>query len=372
MLNDFSRPHDVLPSLESARVVLAIKNFAAIPGVCHIGLGVTALNTMKVLRRHGMHIEAWSIPGHKEKGKEFRELRDKLTKSQEMDSRPVTHVLVSAPSWIQPNEFYELALIFQNVTFVQLNHSGCAYLSIDKYGIRNIREIASYSESTHNIKVAANNERVAKFIDTSFGVKSLYLPNLYDTESFVDVSVPHRQCGTLRIGSFGASRPWKNQLCAAEAAVMIGRKMGCLVELFVNSKRPDGGERMIEARDELFNMLPHAKIVNVPWLPWPAFRDLTSTMHLLIQPSFDETFNVCTADGIAEGVPSVTTSALEWTPRSWWAHAEDPNNIAEVGIGLMNNATMAIRDGRHTLRRYVEHGTRRWLDFVQGQPPLMI
>ena len=48
------RPHHVNPTIESVRVVLAVKNFANIPGVCHIGLGVTATNTHKVLRRNGV------------------------------------------------------------------------------------------------------------------------------------------------------------------------------------------------------------------------------------------------------------------------------------------------------------------------------
>lgn len=38
----FRRPHHIDPSQETVRVVLAVKNFAAIKGVCHIGLGVTA------------------------------------------------------------------------------------------------------------------------------------------------------------------------------------------------------------------------------------------------------------------------------------------------------------------------------------------
>jgi hypothetical protein len=60
------RPHNVAPTVESVRVVLAIKNFAATPGVCDIGLGVIALNTMRVLCRNGIDCQAWSAQTAKE------------------------------------------------------------------------------------------------------------------------------------------------------------------------------------------------------------------------------------------------------------------------------------------------------------------
>ena len=369
------RPHDVSPSIENARVILAIKNFSKTPGVCHIGLGVTAANTQKVLRRNGVHTEVWSINAtHDPKsGKVTREaalLWMRLARA-EKDPRPITHVIVSSPAWIQPQDFENLAMRWPNITFVQLSHSGAAYLSIDKFGIRNIRDVVSLSEQFHNIRVAANNERVVKFI-SSLGDDCLYLPNLYDTATFQNPVVARRLGSTIRIGSFGASRPWKNQLTAAEAAVMIGKSLGCNVELYVNSKRPDGGERMIESRQELFANMPHAKLIEVPWMPWTKFRDLGATMHLEISCSFDETFCVVAADGIAEGVPSVTSSALEWTPRSWWAECEDPSDIVKVGIGLVHNPIPAVHEARVLLQKYVTLGVHRWLDFINGIPQTLV
>jgi hypothetical protein len=360
------RPHDVDPSIQSARVILAIKNFSKVPGVCHIGLGVTAANTQKVLRRNGVQAEVWSI-NRTPTTSEAKLLWQALAK-RENDARPVTHVIVSSPAWIQPQDFHNLAMRWPNTAFVQLNHSGSAYLSIDKYGVRNIRDVAALSEQFHNVLIAANNERVCKEINSLCGVDTLYLPNLYDTSSYVNPAPSHRLGNTLRVGSFGASRPWKNQLNAAAGAVMLAKNLGCTLELYVNSKRPDGGERMIESRLEMFDRLPHAKIIDVPWASWPKFRDISATMHLLIQPSFDETFNVVTADGIAEGVPSVTTSAIEWTPRSWWALPEDPSDIMNVGIGLLHGSSQAVHEGRVALQKYVTLGLHRWLDFVTGKP----
>jgi hypothetical protein len=355
------RPHHVNPTLESVRVVLAIKNFAKVQGVCHIGLGVTALNTMRVLRRNGVQCEAWSAQTSKE-------LYGLISADERRNPcRPVTHVIISAPSWVQPVSFGDFSFRWPNIEFVQLNHSGTAYLSIDKYGIRNIREVLALSHALHNVKVAGNNQRFTKWATDSFGADVLYLPNLYDIETFVNPVVQRKDYDPLRIGSFGAGRPWKNLLTAAESAVQLSRRMGVAVELYVNTMRPDGGQRQIESRSELFDNLPHAKIVEVPWAVWPAFRKIVGTMDLLISPSFDETFCVIAADGIAEGVPSVATSALEWLPHGWWAEACDPSSVTAVGMGLLHNRVAAVHDGRSNLRNFVALGINHWLNYL-NQP----
>jgi glycosyltransferase involved in cell wall biosynthesis len=354
------RPHAVNPSLASVRVVLAVKNFAATPGVCHIGLGVTALNTQRVLRKNGVHCEAWAAQTSKE-------LYGLITADErKKPERPITHVVISAPSWVQPVSFGDFSRRWPNIEFVQLNHSGTSYLSIDKYGIRNIRDVASLSLSLHNVRVAGNNPRFTAWLYNALGIPELLLPNLYDTGTYVNPVVQRRNFDPLRVGSFGAGRPWKNQLDAAEAAVQMARQLGVALELHVNTQRPDGGERMIESRKELFAGLRNNKLIEVPWALWPEFRKIVATMDLLISPSFDETFCVICADGIAEGVPSVVTAAMEWTAPSWWCQPHDPNSTASVGIGLLYNTVPAVHDARNRLHDFVCAGVGRWIRYLTG------
>lgn len=94
--------------------------------------------TMKVLRRNGVRVEAWSAQTAQELEALIAADAHKVCAGHAV---PVTHVIVSAPSWIQPNDFGTLAFKYPEIEFVQLNHSGCAYLSIDKFGIKNIREV---------------------------------------------------------------------------------------------------------------------------------------------------------------------------------------------------------------------------------------
>lgn len=353
------RPHLVAPTEGGVRCVLAVKSFAQ---TSHIGLGVTALCTMKVLRRAGMQVEVWTCA-------DAADLIRRVDATA-WDARPVTHVVVSAPSWVQPDDFVTLSIGHPEIDFVQLNHSGTAYLSIDKYGIRNIRAVADMEVSRHNVRVAWNNPRGSRWSDTTLGAGKLLLPNLYDTESFVSPTPPRRDHDPLRVGSFGATRPWKNQLTAAEAAVELARRLGVGLELYVNNGRPEvlhGGLRTRESRAELFADFPGAKLIEVTWAPWPTFRRIVRQMDVLLMPSFDETFCVVVADGIAEGVPSVCTGAMEWTPRTWWCEPWDPSDAADVAMGLLHDPNPVIH-ARELLEDHVERGTRLWVKYLtRGQ-----
>jgi hypothetical protein len=361
-------PHLVYPQPETVRVILACKNFAAIPGVSHIGLGVTATTTMKTLRRNGINAEAWAC-------KDAKDLADKLVidhaQHHSLRHPPITHVIVSAPSWVEPENFHGMCLAYPNVEFVQLNHSGCAFLSIDRNGIKNIRACLDLSVMLHNMRVAGNNPRFVDWINRTFdiGIGCLLLPNLYDVQSFVKPYVWPRPHGhVIKIGSFGAWRPWKNQLNAAMAAVQIANSLGVELELYINTGRMEshiGGQRLGESRQELFENLRGHKLVEVPWERWAKFRHTVGQMHLLLQPSFSETFNVVSADGIAQGVATVGSAAIEWLPRRWMADTDDPSDIARVGLYLLNDRH-AIEDARHELVKYAFFGLDRWKRYLNG------
>lgn len=315
---------------------------------------------MKMLRKAGYYCECLAAQTTSELQSGLEKLVADTHKEQKT---PVSHVIISAPSWVQPDDFKRLALDYPDIEFVQLNHSGVAYLSIDKFGIRNIRDVSSLETEVHNVRVAGNNPRFVNWMERAVG-PCLHLPNLYDIDSFVNPYPNPKVFGnTLRVGCFGASRPWKNQLTAALAAVQLAKTLGVHVELYVNSKRPDGGERMIESRSELFQGMKDVRLVDVPWERWSTFRKTIGTMHLLFQPSFDETFNVVTADGIAEGVASVVAPGIEWAPPDWQAEPSDPNDLVKTAVHLLHDPH-AVEDGRRALTNYVKHGLDRWSHYL--------
>jgi glycosyltransferase involved in cell wall biosynthesis len=355
------RPHHAAPSLASVRVILASELMGQpLPGCSDAGLAVTVNGTARVLRRAGVHAEAWKVTG-----------ADQLMERLEADSwraaRPITHVVINNPRFIPPQKFAEMAGKHADTEFVQLNHSGLAYLSIDDRGVRNIKRVMEMETAMHNVRVAGNNKRFTKWLNGNFGSDHVLLPNLYDIETFRNPVVARRDYDPLRVGSFGAGRPWKNQLVAAEAALTMARRLGVQLELHVNTGHWDTDGKHNEARKELFEELPGSRIVEVKWDAWPKFRRTVGSMDLLMSPSFDETFCVVCADGIAEGVPSVVTGAMEWAPRTWWADEPwDQASVAHVGMALLHNRVGAIHDGRQELADYVETGTRKWIDYLCG------
>jgi hypothetical protein len=82
-------------------------------------------------------------------------------------------------------------------------------------------------------------------------------------------------------------------------------------------------------------------------------------MHLLLQPSYTETFNVVTADGVAEGVASVVSDAIEWAPENWKARRDDVDDIAKTGIRLLRDKS-APRKGLRALQKYNQRVQRAW------------
>jgi hypothetical protein len=77
-----------------------------------------------------------------------------------------------------------------------------------------------------------------------------------------------------------------------------------------------------------------------------------------------ESFNVVTADGIAAGVPSVVSEAIDWAPKRWQANADDAGDVARVAEYLLKNPH-AVDDGRDALRDYVSSALVRWRTFLE-------
>ena len=122
---------------------------------------------------------------------------------------------------------------------------------------------------------------------------------------------------------------------------------------------------MVDAVRQMFNGLPHVKLVENGWQTWPQFRRTVRHMHLLLQPSYTESFNVVTADGVAEGVPSVVSDAIDWAPDNWKAPVDDAHAMACVGRKLLASR-WAPRQGLNALKAHNKRALAAWADFVKN------
>ena len=134
---------------------------------------------------------------------------------------------------------------------------------------------------------------------------------------------------SLRIGAFGARRPLKNFMSAAGATVEVATQFDANLEVGVSAGRAEGG-RNTRSVNAMIAGLPNIRLVECGWQSWPRFRTTARHVHLLLQPSYTESFNMVTADGIAEGAPSVVSEAIDWPPDHRKAPIDDVHQMARV------------------------------------------
>lgn len=347
-----------MSDLKHVRVVLAYKNFAANKGVSHIGLGVAAMNTSKVLRREGIEVDVWPITN-------AAELRKRLEQAcTAPGQRPVTHVVISAP-WIPTTDLQALTSDYPNVRFAVNCHSNVGFLQADANGVRLLREALEVERGTWNFHAAGNSEKFCRWVTATYQSPCSFLPNLYYLDHIAGRHRPLFTGGTLRVGAFGATRPLKNFLSACGAAVEIASSLRTDLELWMSAGRAEGGGTTImSAAQALLTGLPHVKLVQSGWQSWPKFRGTVRHMHLLMQPSYTESFNMVTADGVAEGVPSVVSDAITWAPEHWKASIDDVADIARVGRHLLFDHH-AAEDGLRALEAHNLVGLRAWMDYLR-------
>ncbi len=345
--------------LKQLRVILAYKNFAARQGVSHIGLGVSAINSAKTLHRRGIRADVLPLANPADIATFLRTVRP--------DEPPVTHVIISAP-WIPTPLIAELCGQFPTITFAIVSHSNVGFLQADTNGIRLIREAISLEAGIHNFHLAGNSRRFCRFIWDAYGAPCKHLPNLYYLDSMIDHNHSRPGWGhiggVLRIGAFGATRTQKNFLTAIAAGIVISRELKATTEIHVNTARADGPEvsRILGAGQELVRGLPNVRIVPQPWAAWPVFRRVVGDMHLLLQPSYTESFNMITSDGCSQGVPSVISSAITWAPDAWKADVDNVYSIVRTGISLLNDSR-APAEGLRALRAHNKQGLTAWLSY---------
>lgn len=346
-------------------LVLAYKNFAANRNISHIGLGVAALNTSKVLRREGIQVVVSPIVD----AKDLRaQLEIRAAAGWQAKARPAadaaTHVVVSAP-WIPSADLQRLTLDYPEVTFAVNCHSNVGFLQADSNGVKLFGEGMEIERGSHNFHMAGNSAKFASWARATFGVPCAYLPNLYYLDEHVPSHRPVFRGGTLRIGAFGATRALKNLMSAAGAALAIARDVDADLEFWVNSGRDEGGGGILRAIQEMFAISRHAKVVQAGWQSWHNHRKTVAHMDLLISCSYTESFNMVTADGVAEGVASVVSDAIEWAPRHWQARADDVADIVRVGRNLLADPHSGA-EGLRALKAHNADGVAAWRGYLNG------
>lgn len=354
-------PHHVHPDDLKIRVLFFYKNFAAKQGVSHIGLGVSLQNTMMTLRKNGIWADVVPIVNPQDAAAILTK------KMQEAGNHkpplpPYSHVVFSAP-WIPVEEYRKLMNQLPDVIFLNLCHSNVGFLQVDTNGVINLRNYIDLEKGSHNFHVAGNNDRFVQWIQRAYNAPCAYLPNLYN----LDGHCPHRRPwdgSLLNVGIFGALRPQKNFMTAVAGAIEIYQQMRATTCLYMSSGRPENEKVIWASIQQMVKGLPGLTLINNGWETWPQFLRTVGQMDLMLQPSYSETFNIVTADGIAMGIPSVVSDAIEWAPKSWTAECDDASSISIKGCHLLQDMNAPLQGWKH-LTAYVTRGVHDWKTFLR-------
>lgn len=329
-------------------VLLVYKSFANDPQVSHSGLGISAKAASMVLAEHGLHGQPLPVFDGYEFEKKLREIqKGPLT---------VTHVIFYAP-FIDMGFMEGLVKRWPKVHFTVTIHSNIAFLQTDSFSVKIIREGTGVSKRNKNFVISANSTMLVEFIREVYKAPCAWLPNLYPTGK----KSPRPCEEILRLGLFGAIRPLKNILSGVAAAILLSKSRPA--ELFLSGGRIEGGEGIMRAVNELVTGQENLKLTVTPWYGWEDFRKFVSTMHLLLQPSFSETFNNVTADGAAQQVPSVISPAINWAPNYWRVNPENVFEIEDKAKELLD-CPHAGMDGFHALEKHNLTGLVAWVQFL--------
>lgn len=343
------------PVTSTRKVIITYKNFPVSTAVSHIGLGVSALNTAKVLKANGIFADVWPVLGAKN-------LADRIIAAQATGTAP-SHVVIAAP-WIPTLDLQSyLVFKFPEIQFVVVCHSNVGFLQGDPDGVRLFREALDLEQGALNFQASGNSKRFCNWVSAAYNRPCMWLPNLYN----LDRESMHRRPwsgGTLKIGVFGAIRPLKNLLSAGAAALEISADWNTAVELNINAGRIEGGQPVIKSLKAMLASVPNITLVENQWQQWSGFRRLIKSMNLLLQPSYTESFNMVTADGAAESVPSVVSDAIDWAPEDWKANVDDVLSITRTAKNILNNPH-AGAEGFAALKAHNNAGIIVWKNWLE-------
>jgi glycosyltransferase involved in cell wall biosynthesis len=345
------------------RLAIAYKNFAAIRGLSHIGLGVSATQNAKALRAAGYIVEIWAISS-------FADLQALLAADLQASMMqhhvPLTHLVISAP-WLPSADLQKIAASYPPIEIAVVTHSNIGFLQADPRAIELLRQGSELEQAYPNFHIAANSQRFKTWWRATYGTAMEMLPNMYPLGP-IRVR-PLWRGGTLRLGCFCAIRPYKNVLTAAAAALEVGQRLRVTdLEFWISGGRTEGGgETIVAAIKEMYKNVARAKVIQRNWESWPQFLATVASMDLLLQPSYTEGFNMVTADGISQGVASAVSDAITWAPHSWQAETDSASDLANKTIALLHDPT-AIHEGFEALEAHNATALLHWQNFLRLQP----
>lgn len=292
-------------------------------------------------------------------------------------TRHAPDVVIIEALWVVPEKFHVLRKLHPHVRWVVRLHSELPFLANEGVAFDWINQYVRQP----NVFVSTNSRTAQRDLEAYLDAKPslllasapsalrdklIYLPNYYPVRSSARTTRSFLRRGDLfHVGCFGAIRPMKNHLIQAAAAVRFAERHGLHCRFHVNAARTEQkGEVVLKNLRAFFHGLgSRHQLVEHGWLERDEFLALVGQMHIGLQVSFSETFNIVSADFVSEDVPIVVSSEVDWMPRFFTA---DPNDVKSM-VAAMERTMWYDRSWtwldwpRRELRKVVKDAERVWI-----------
>lgn len=280
---------------------------------------------------------------------------------------PPTHVIIEA-FWVVPEKFDILKALHPTVRWLVRNHSELPFLANEGMAIEWSREYMRRGiEVMSNAPRAVAAMRAIAVANRLPEQLSSYGPNVYPEPAAAQI-VPHLDHGkpALDIACFGAIRPLKNHLQQAVAAISFGDAVNRTIRFHINATRIEGGgSPILKNLRALFEDAQGHELVEHAWLPHAQFLTLMATMDIAMQVSYSETFNIVTADAMAQSVPIVASNDVPWIGSYAQVDPNAPETIVELMLKIWGEgratAIHRLHQQRRDLSTYCRSAIGEWL-----------
>ncbi len=274
-------------------------------------------------------------------------------------------IVVLEAVWVTPKKLKELVRLHPKVIFIIRIHSEVPYLAQEGVSIEWILEYAGIDRVYTSFNSRRTREDFNDILDKEF----FYLPNIYE-----DIRNPHkvpeysRRDGgipdIIDVGCFGAIRPMKNHLQQAVAALSLAEKHRSLLYFHINASRLEqGGQAVLKNLRALFDETKHV-LVEHPWMEREEFLSLIEDMDVGMQVSFNESFNIVTADFVKVGKPIIVSSSISWMPEDVKVSTEVTKDMVQGLEFALNHPRNIVRQSRKALDEYNERAITTWRKFL--------
>lgn len=276
-------------------------------------------------------------------------------------------IVIIEALWVTGKKLEELINIkqYKNIHWVIRVHSNVGFLAVESRAYKYINEYIELNRK--NIIISFNNKEFNEIMSSIYSYQFEYLPNIVRNTQLEDNHADH-DSEILNIGCFGSPRILKNQLFQATCAILAANKMEKVLHFHINGDIHNPSNPVIHNLKELFIGNPKHKLIIHGWLEHNRFEHLIKKMHLGLQVSFTESFNIVVADFVVNKVPIVVGKTIDWMPNVAFASEVDFDDLTNKIIFVCHNhhgRKLLIELSEHALLKFNQESKKLWNTFLK-------